>query len=37
MGGLEPERHYRVLIKTEIGGSTTIVDEGQVFKIVRNG
>tara|TARA_R110000868_G_scaffold6288_1_gene35842 strand:- start:19065 stop:20210 length:1146 start_codon:yes stop_codon:yes gene_type:complete len=37
MGGLEPERHYRVLTKTEIGGSTTIVDEGQVFKIVRNG
>lgn len=37
MGGLEPERHYRILIKTQIGGSTTIVDEGQVFKVVRNG
>lgn len=37
MGGLEPERYYRVLIKTNIGGSTNIIDENLVFKVVRNG
>lgn len=37
MGGLEPERYYRALIKTSIDGSTTILDENLVFKVVRNG
>lgn len=37
MGGLEPERYYRVLVKTSIGGSTNIIDENLVFKVVRNG
>lgn len=37
MGGLEPERYYRVLIKTDINGSTNIIDEDVVFKVVRNG
>jgi len=37
MDGLEPERYYRVLVKTNIGGSTVIVDGDQVFKVVRNG
>ena len=37
MGGLEPERYYRALIKTTIDGSTTILDEDLVFKVVRNG
>lgn len=37
MGGLEPERYYRVLLKTTIDGSTTILDENLVFKVVRNG
>ena len=37
MEGLEPERHYRVLIKSEIDGSTNVIDEGLVFKVVRNG
>jgi len=37
MEGLEPERYYRVLIKSEIDGSTSIVDEDLVFKVVRNG
>ena len=37
MGGLEPERYYRVLIKTTINGSTNIIDENLVFKVVRNG
>ena len=37
MGGLEPERYYRVLLKTTIDGSTVILDENLVFKVVRNG
>lgn len=37
MDGLQPERYYRLLIKTEIDGSTVVVDNDQVFKVVRNG
>jgi len=37
MEGLQPERYYRLLIKTEIDGSTSIIDTDQVFKVVRNG
>lgn len=37
MEGLEPERHYRVLVKSEIDGSTNVIDENLVFKVVRNG
>lgn len=37
MSGLEPERYYRVLIKTTISGTTSIIDEDIVFKVVRNG
>jgi len=37
MNGLEPERYYRLLIKTTLDGSTTVVDNDNVFKIVRNG
>lgn len=37
MGGLEPERYYRLLLKTIINGSTAIIDQDLVFKVVRNG
>lgn len=38
MDGLQPERYYRILIKTEIDGSTLIGDSlNNVFKVVRNG
>jgi hypothetical protein len=37
MSGIQPERHYRVLIKTEISGTTTINDSSNTFKVVRNG
>lgn len=37
MDGLEPERYYRILIKTELDGSTTVVDDKNIFKIIRNG
>jgi len=37
MDGLQPERYYRLLIKTEIDGSTTVIDNRDTFKVVRNG
>lgn len=37
MDGLQPERYYRLLIKTEIDGTTSVIDNDQVFKVVRNG
>lgn len=37
MGGLQPERYYRILVKTELDGSTVVVDNKNIFKVVRNG
>ena len=37
MDGLQPERYYRILIKTTLDGSTAVVDNQNVFKVVRNG
>lgn len=37
MDGLQPERYYRILIKTELQGSTVVVDNQNIFKVVRNG
>lgn len=37
MSGLQPERYYRILVKTELDGSTVIVDNRNIFKVVRNG
>ena len=34
MNGLEPERYYQVLIKTEIEGSTLILDDNYYFKVI---
>lgn len=34
MNGLEPERYYKVLIKTVIDGSTLIFDDNYYFKII---
>jgi len=34
MSGLEPERYYKVLIKTIIGGSTIIFDDNYYFKVI---
>lgn len=33
MDGLEPERYYKILIQTEINGSTLIIDEDYYFKV----
>ena len=36
MDGLQPERFYRVLVKTIIGGQTIVFDEEQLtFKVKR--
>lgn len=37
MQGLQPERFYRLLVKTRQDESTIVVDNENVFKIVRNG
>jgi hypothetical protein len=37
MDGLQPERYYRILIQTTLDGSTTVVDNQNIFKVVRNG
>jgi len=37
MDGLQPERFYRILVKTELKGSDVVVDNRNIFKIVRNG
>tara|TARA_R110001592_G_scaffold165451_2_gene399878 strand:+ start:6214 stop:7353 length:1140 start_codon:yes stop_codon:yes gene_type:complete len=34
MNGLEPERYYTILVKSQIGASTKVFDEGINFKIV---
>lgn len=33
LNGFEPERYYKVLIKTQVAGNTYIIDEGQYFKV----
>tara|TARA_B100000963_G_scaffold349387_1_gene358380 strand:+ start:7796 stop:8869 length:1074 start_codon:yes stop_codon:yes gene_type:complete len=37
MDGLQPERYYRLLVKTTIDGNDMIVDDSQIFKVTRNG
>jgi hypothetical protein len=34
MNGLEPERYYKVLLKTTINGETIILDDNYYFKII---
>ena len=34
MSGLEPERYYKILVKTIINGSTKIFDDNYYFKII---
>jgi hypothetical protein len=34
MNGLEPERYYKILIKTIIDGSTLIFDNNYIFKVI---
>lgn len=37
MNGLQPERYYKVLFKTEIDNSVLIFDDNNIFKVVNNG
>ena len=37
MDGLQPERYYRILIKTNLDTSTVVRDDQNIFKVVRNG
>ena len=37
MDGIQPERYYKILIKTTLDGSTTVIDNKDIFKVVRNG
>lgn len=34
MNGLEPERYYAILIKSEIGGTTQVFDDQYYFKVI---
>jgi hypothetical protein len=34
MSGLEPERYYKILIKTKINGSTIVFDDYYYFKVI---
>mgnify|MGYP003637302970 FL=1 len=37
MTSLEPERHYRVLVKTTLNNSTIVVDNKNIFKVTKHG
>lgn len=37
MSTLKPERYYRLLIKTTLNGSVTVLDDNNIFKVVRHG
>lgn len=36
MDGLQPERYYRLLVKTSLDGSDIVIDDKNIFKVVRN-
>ena len=35
MNGLEPERYYKILVKTTIAGTTLVLDDNFFFKVIR--
>jgi len=37
MDALQPERYYRLLLKTTLADSNVVIDNNNVFKVVRNG
>ena len=37
MNALQPERYYRLLVKTTLDGSTIVLDNNNIFKVTRNG
>lgn len=36
MDGLQPERYYRIVVKSNIDGTTTVFEDKNIFKIVKN-
>jgi hypothetical protein len=34
MDGLEPERYYKILVKTTLDGSTEVLDNSYYFKVI---
>ena len=36
LDGLQPERYYRILVRSIIDGTTCTFDDANVFKVVRN-
>ena len=34
---LQPERYYKLLVKTTLNGSTIVLDNNNIFKVVKNG
>lgn len=36
MNGLEPERYYKICIKTNINGSTLVLDDNYYFKVINS-
>lgn len=37
LDGIEPERYYRILVKTTLADSTLVFDDKNIFKVERNG
>lgn len=37
MDTLQPERYYKLLIKTTLNGSVIVIDNNNIFKVVKNG
>lgn len=37
MDSLQPERFYRLLVKTTLNDSTIVIDNKNIFKVTRNG
>ena len=37
MDSLQPERHYRLLVKTTVDNNTIVIDNKNIFKVTRHG
>ena len=37
MNTLQPERYYRLLVKTELNDNSIVIDNKNIFKVTRNG
>ena len=37
MNSLQPERYYRLLVKTTLNESTIVIDNKNIFKVTKHG